>query len=160
MKREDPRGNAGRGIETSSNHDSTAAPSPLLSSGQDARLRRALRAYQCATVAHVLAARDHGERCGLVSLPTRSGKTLIAGEVLLRLPARALVVAHTRVLVEQLRGALAAHLGEHVGLVLDGAIEQEALRAAWNHGRIADTITATVARRVAYALGLLATEAE
>ena len=48
MNAEGPRGNAGRGIETSDYHDSTAISNPLSSGDHDERPRRTLRAYQCA----------------------------------------------------------------------------------------------------------------
>lgn len=79
-----------------------------------------LRPYQAEAVAHVLAARVRGERSGLVALPTGSGKTTVAAEVIHRLPGRALVVAHTALLGEQLRNAITDHLDEPVGLVAEG----------------------------------------
>jgi superfamily II DNA or RNA helicase len=82
-----------------------------------------LRDYQREAVEHVIAARDRGETCGLVALPTGTGKTIIAAEVLRRLDGRALVVAHTAVLVAQLRDALGEYLGEPAGLVLNGEVE-------------------------------------
>jgi hypothetical protein len=43
MKEKDPRGNAGRGIETSNSYDSTAARRPLSAIDQEARPRVELR---------------------------------------------------------------------------------------------------------------------
>lgn len=120
MKRKEPRGNAARGI-VASKKTSSAIAVPLPTSSA---LRPVLRPYQCEAVAAVVAARNRYETRGLVSLPTGAGKSIVAGELLRRLPGRALVVAHTAVLVNQLRDALAAYLGKPVGLVLDGNAEQ------------------------------------
>jgi superfamily II DNA or RNA helicase len=117
VKAKAPRGNAGRRISLTDSRDS--APSASFPSNVSPTLRE----YQCAAVEHVIAARDRGETCGLVSLPTGTGKTIIAAEVLHRLDGRALVVAHTAVLVTQLRDALADYLSEPIGLVLNGNIE-------------------------------------
>jgi superfamily II DNA or RNA helicase len=82
-----------------------------------------LRAYQREAVAAILAARERGETCGLVSLPTGAGKTTIAVQLLRHLHGRALIVAHTQLLVRQLRDAAIRYLNERVGLVVDGAVE-------------------------------------
>jgi superfamily II DNA or RNA helicase len=88
-----------------------------------------LRQYQREAVEHVIAARDRGEMRGLVALPTGAGKTIVAAEVLRWLGCRALVVAHTSVLVAQLREALSGYLDEPVGIVLDGVIQGADARA-------------------------------
>lgn len=117
MNAKAPRGNAGRRIDFTQSCDSAlpvSFPSNIL----------ALREYQRSAVEHVLAARERGETRGLVALPTGTGKTVVAAEVLRRLGSRSLVVAHTSVLVNQLRDALSDYLGEPIGLVLDGAVEK------------------------------------
>ncbi len=53
MNAKGPRGNAGRGIETSDYHDSTAVSNPLSSRDREARPRVTLCAYQCAAVKRV-----------------------------------------------------------------------------------------------------------
>ena len=122
MKAKAPRGNAGRRISLTNFCDSAPSASP------PSNVSPALRKYQREAVEHVLAAHDRGETCGLVSLPTGSGKTIIAGEVLRRLNRRALIVAHTSVLVAQLHEALSTYLDERVGLVLDGVIDDAEAR--------------------------------
>jgi superfamily II DNA or RNA helicase len=124
MTRKEPRGNAAHGIDFS-NGEYSAFPTPYPT---HPRLRPTPRDYQHAAIEHVLAASDRGETCGLVSLPTGAGKTVVAGEVLRRLGGRALVVAHTSLLVNQLRETFAAYLAEPIGLVLDGSIEYEDAR--------------------------------
>lgn len=98
-------------------------PSSIPSESPNDARRPILREYQREAVEAVLAGLDRGERGGLVSLPTGAGKTVVAARVLASVPGRALVVAHTSVLVCQLREALEAYLREPVGLVLDGSIE-------------------------------------
>ena len=53
MNAEGPRGNAGRGIESTGYYASTAVSNPLSSGDQEAQCRRTLRAYRCAAVKRV-----------------------------------------------------------------------------------------------------------
>jgi superfamily II DNA or RNA helicase len=78
-----------------------------------------LRPYQ----EDALAAWDLCGRRGCVSLPTGSGKTVIALAAIARCGAASLVLVPTRVLLEQWRRALAAHSADAVGVYGDGSRE-------------------------------------
>jgi len=89
-----------------------------------------LRDYQQTAVDLTERAIAAGERRMFLSLPTGSGKTRCLAELARRTRerggGRVLALVHTRELVHQLAGALAAGTGEHVGVVMAADDEPDA----------------------------------
>jgi superfamily II DNA or RNA helicase len=86
-----------------------SGPVTIASDGQ------ALRKYQAEAVAGVL--KQLGEcRSTIVVMPTGSGKTRVAAELIRHWPGRAMMIAHRDELLVQARTRLASETGELVGL--------------------------------------------
>jgi DNA repair protein RadD len=110
--------------------------------------RPALRPYQLAALDQLAAAFAAGRRAPLLVLPTGSGKTVVAAELIRRAVAtgeQVLFLAPRRELVAQTSDKLDA-VGVAHGVILAGAHERAGLGAAV-HVASVDTLTSRVLRR-------------